>query len=216
MTNPQEREAAFIGKVTASATHELRNVLAIAKESAGLIEDVVSVSGQSGSPLTEKVMRAINRIRDQVERGSNLLTSLNRFAHSLDYAEDEIDMNDVAEQVSFLCQRKARQGRQSVKAEPGEEGVKLVTSPIHVQMALYAAVECCLEQLPEGGGVTIRTRSEGGRPSLEFEGVVEGSSVALAPTKTAAWPELAEVVADLGASVEPTEAGEGFRLVFSG
>ena len=34
-------EAAFLSEVTAGATHELRNVLAIIKESGGLIGDLV-------------------------------------------------------------------------------------------------------------------------------------------------------------------------------
>ena len=36
-------EAAFLSAMTASTTHEARNVLAIIKESAGLVEDLVQV-----------------------------------------------------------------------------------------------------------------------------------------------------------------------------
>ena len=51
MSTTENREAAFIGLITAGATHELRNVLAIVKESTGLIADIVD----SGVTLAERL-----------------------------------------------------------------------------------------------------------------------------------------------------------------
>ena len=216
MSTPDDREAAFIGKITASATHELRNVLAIVKESAGLIEDIVEVSDQRGSPNADKLMRAVGRIRDQVNRGADLITSLNRFAHSLDHAEEKVDLNQAVQEVSFLCRRRATQGRQFLEPQPGDEGLAVVLSHVRLQMALCAAVECCLEQLPEGATVTVHARRQYDQLSLEFNGVVADEAVPLAPTETTAWNQLAEVLDDLGAAVETTDATQGFRLVLSG
>lgn len=215
MSTTEEREAAFIGKIAAGATHELRNVLAIVKESAGLIADIVDSSDQRGPSKPDKLMRAVGRIEAQVKRGSELLTSLNRFAHSLDHAEDEIDLDEAAQQVSFLCQRVARQGRQHVQAQPGDRGLAVVVNLLRLQMALYAAVECCLEQLPEGGTLNLHPVRDGDRAALEFNAEVEGQAVSLAPTEAAAWSRLAAVLDDLGASVEKVEAAQGYRLILS-
>jgi C4-dicarboxylate-specific signal transduction histidine kinase len=216
MSMPGEREAAFIGKIMASATHELRNVLAIVKESAGLIEDIVEASEQSGTPTAERLMRAVGRIRDQVKRGADLITSLNKFAHSLDHAEEEVDLNQAVQQISFLCQRRASQSRQIVEPHPGDENLGIVLSHLRLQMAICAAVECCLEQLPEGGTVTVHARRQDGQLSLEFNGIVEGEAVPLAPTETASWNRLADVLDNLGAAVTTDDAAEGFRLVLEG
>jgi C4-dicarboxylate-specific signal transduction histidine kinase len=212
---PDEREAAFIGKITASATHELRNVLAIVKESAGLIEDIVEASGQHGSPNADRLMRAVSRIRDQVKRGADLITSLNGFAHSLDHAEEEVDLNQAVQQVSFLCQRRANQKRQFVEPHPGDEDLGVVLSHLRLQMAICAAVECCLEQLPERATVTVHACWQNGQPSLEFNGAVAGEAVSLTPTETASWNRLAEILDNLGAAVETADGGQGFRLVLS-
>lgn len=216
MSTPRDREAAFIGKTTASATHELRNVLAIVKESAGLIEDIIDSSDQRGSPNADRLTRAVGRIRDQVKRGADIITGLNRFAHSLDHSEEEIDLNQAVQQVSFLCQRGARQGRQFVVAQPGDENLTVVLSSLRLQMALCAAVECCLEQLPEGATVTVHAGRQNDQPSLEFNGEVAGEAISLSPTETAAWNRLAEVLDNLGASVEKVDAAQGFRLILSG
>jgi C4-dicarboxylate-specific signal transduction histidine kinase len=215
MSTTEDREAAFIGGITAGATHELRNVLAIVKESAGLIADIVDTSSQPGPPRPDRLRRAVSRIEAQVKRGSELLTSLNRFAHSLDHAEDQIELREAAERISSLCQRAARRGRHQVEARPGDEGLVVVVNLLRLQMALYSAVECCLEQLPEGGTVSLNPVRHGERPSLEFSGEVGGKAVSLAQTEAAAWGRLAAVLADLGASVERVEASQGFRLVLS-
>ncbi len=217
MSTPDNTEAAFIGKVTASATHELRNVLAIIKESAGLIEDiVVSSDEQLESPNSDRLMRAVGRIRDQVARGADLLTSLNQFAHSPDHAEDHIELNQAIQQVSFLCQRKARQGRQFVQGQPADSSLTVVLNSLGLQMALCAAVECCLEQLPEGATVTVRPFRHKDTPSLGFTAEVEGEPVKLVPTEASGWARLAEVLDSLGASVDEEDAAPGFRIVLSG
>jgi len=215
MSTTEDREAAFIGRITAGATHELRNVLAIVKESAGLIADVVDSSDQLGAKRADRLSRAVGRIEAQVRRGSELLTSLNRFAHSLDHAEDEIDLDEATQQVSFLCQRVARQGKHQVEAQPGDAGLTVVVNLLRLQMALCTAVECCLEDLPAGGTLRLRPVRHGDRPSVEYSGEAGEEAVPLAPTEAAAWSRLAAVLENLGASVEKVEAAQGFRLILS-
>ncbi len=77
-----QRETAFMGRVTAGVTHELKNVLAIIKESAGLIEDILALNKDLAGPHQEKVVRVLSNIRQQVDRGVDLSSRLNAFAHS--------------------------------------------------------------------------------------------------------------------------------------
>ena len=161
-------------------------------------------------------MRAVGRIRDQVGRGADLITSLNRFAHSLDHAEEEVNLNQAAQQVSFLCRRRARQGKQSVEAQLGDEDLALVVSPLRLQMALCAAVECCLKQLPEGATVTVHARQQNDQLSLVFNGVVAGQAAPISLVEAEACNRLAEVLETLGASVEEVDATQGFRVILSG
>jgi signal transduction histidine kinase len=214
MSTPDDRDAAFIGKITASATHELRNVLAIVKESAGLIEDIVESSDQRGSPHADRLMRAVGRIREQVNRGADLITSLNKFAHSLDHDEEKIDLNQAVQQVSFLCQRGARQRRQFVEGQIIDRDLAVYLSYLRLQMAICATVECCLEQLPEGAKVTVQP-GQGDPPSLEFLAEVGSDQVSLALTEAAAWTRLQEVLDELGASIEKADEAQGFRLILS-
>jgi hypothetical protein len=79
-------------------------------------------------------------------------------------------------------------------------------------MSLFTAVECCLEQLPEGSTVSISTDRRDGRPSVEFTG--QGGDEAMLPTPTEAmdWGQLVELADGLGASVEVVESAYGLRI----
>jgi C4-dicarboxylate-specific signal transduction histidine kinase len=211
----ENREAAFIARITASTTHEIRNVLAIVKESAGLIEDMVRAFDERRPLDREKLIRAVGRIDAQIGRGAEVLSNLNRLAHSLDQAQSRVDLNQEVQRVAFLCQRFARQGRHSVEVRPGDRELPVVVNALQLQMALFTAVECCLDQLPEPGTVTIHPGRQGDRPAVEFVGEVGEKVVAGPPTDAAGWGKLAELLDSLGASVEATDTACRFSVLLT-
>jgi hypothetical protein len=65
----RDLEMAFLGKITASMTHEISNTLAIIQESAGLLSDLINLSKEGSFPHKEKFQRVLGNINDQVRRG---------------------------------------------------------------------------------------------------------------------------------------------------
>ncbi|MBW1975736.1 MAG: hypothetical protein JRI45_09200 [Deltaproteobacteria bacterium] len=98
------RESAFIGKLTAGATHELRNVLAIIGESAGLVEDILQFKG-----AYEKFSSKFVLIKEQISRGQAILSALNRYAHSTDFPIQSLDVRQSLQDMAVLSQRFLRQ-----------------------------------------------------------------------------------------------------------
>jgi C4-dicarboxylate-specific signal transduction histidine kinase len=212
MTAPEDREAAFVAQVTAGTTHEIRNILAIVKESAGLIEDLIDAFNRRGSLDQDKLMRSLGRIDAQVARGTELLSNLSRFAHSLDDDQDAIDVTSEIQQVASLCQFRARGGRHLLQVQTGGQNLTVLVNPFRFQMSLFAAVECCLEQLPEGSTVSIGTDRKDGRPTVEFTGPGGDEAMLPTPTEATGWSRLVELADELGASVEAVESAYGFRI----
>jgi signal transduction histidine kinase len=162
------KEAAFMGKITAGVTHELKNVLAIIRESAGLMQDLLALSGDPSFPLRDKFSKVLSNIGDQVVRGVDLTGRLNAFAHLPDETTAGLDLNDVAEQVVRLSQRFARLRGISVGVQPQERSVIIVTSPLKIQMLLFQCVETLVNVSESGYTITIRPRQE-----AEGEAIVE-------------------------------------------
>ena len=115
MNNGDLSEIAFMGKITAGVTHEMKNVLAIIRESAGLMEDLLSVAKDDSFPAREKFLKILSGIDDQVTRGVGLANALNQFAHGPDQPLATVDMNGLIDQLVFLCQRFALSKRLHLK-----------------------------------------------------------------------------------------------------
>ena len=204
MTGHENREAAFIAKITASTTHEIRNVLAIIKESAGLIGDLVHASSEARPLNQDRVIRAIDRVDAQITRGADLLTNLNRFAHSLDHVTEQVDLNLEADQVAPLCERFARQKGHTVEVEHGADGLSVELNALYLHMAFCSAVDCCLEGMDEPGTVWMRTGKAGEVVSVEFTGEVGDAPAPSPPSAATNWGILEGLVQELGATVEPS------------
>ena len=60
MVETDLREVAFLGRITAAFTHEMKNVLAIIKESAGLMEDLLALSQEAAFPHRDRFARCLS------------------------------------------------------------------------------------------------------------------------------------------------------------
>ena len=215
MRSSRSPEAAFLATMTASATHEVRNVLAIVKESAGLIEDMVHIFNKRGTLDHEKVCRAVDRIDTQVKRGADLLTHLNRLAHTLDQEVGEVELNKEVEQIVYLSQRFARKkGHRVVAGEPPTQVFATVRG-LRLHMVLFSAMEVCLDQLPDGASITVEVREgHGGSvgPEVEFRGASGDESRVEPPGESEGWAYLEEQASAIGARVARCEEGFGIRI----
>jgi nitrogen fixation/metabolism regulation signal transduction histidine kinase len=155
MKKKENNEVAFFGKITAGITHEINNVLAIIKESTGLMEDLMSLSKEAHFPYQEKFQKALSRIKDQVDRGTNLTGILNKFAHSSDKTIAEVDLHELTEQVVALSQRFARLQCVTLAHNPSDQPLTVVTQPVQLQMAIFTAIQCCLDVIESGGAIKL-------------------------------------------------------------
>ena len=95
----------FFGEMSASISHEIKNVLAIVNENAGLLADLVQMS-EKGIPLDpRRLCRVAASIARQVDRGDRIVRDMNRFAHSADMPRESVDLAEV---VAFMPELAAR------------------------------------------------------------------------------------------------------------
>ena len=199
----REQDLAFLGKITASMTHELNNVLGIIRESAGLMEDFLAFGSQDSFPHREKFLKSIAGIQGQVRRGVELITRLNRFAHSMDEPRGAVEVNELLEQTAFLMQRFARNRGVQLKVHPAADGPAVATDPFHLQMVLAAMIEYFLERAEKGQVVALIPRRQAQGVWIQVQPQSEGAAPeGEAPlSREGPLPEkfagLAEVLADL-------------------
>jgi C4-dicarboxylate-specific signal transduction histidine kinase len=101
----QKGGLAFFGRMCASISHEIKNCLAVINEQNGLHEDLLMLQKQGRELPPERIERINKTIGAQVQRMDSIIKRLNRFAHSPDNVEEQIDLGEMCAYVAELCKR---------------------------------------------------------------------------------------------------------------
>ncbi len=220
MTELQGKDVEFFGKITASMTHEFKNVLAIIKESAGLMEDITKIAPLSDSRHQEKLDNALKTIKNQLNRGMELSTVFNRFAHAPDKSIAEVNLHQLAGQVVKLSERFARLKRIRLEVAPesqSDTSLNVTGSLVWLQMAVYLAIECGLNSLPAESVITLTSESHEGKKCIRVQCTGEASDpaqLAEAFKDNSSWVELEKAMQALGGIAGWLDNAPGVRLIF--
>jgi signal transduction histidine kinase len=211
----------FMGKITAGVTHEIKNVLAIIKESAGLLEDLLFLAKDNAPLPREKLQRTLNRIAEQVTRGVDLSTKLNAFAHSSDEISASVEINQAVSQAAHLCKRFARLKEITVEVKPAEKNSTITTDPLLLQMLLFQCMDLLMHLTGPGSTIELRTADSPKGKCVEIAALPGESSVRVTPEKaqSAAGPLLNAVhrtASALEIQVETEDSPLRVRVCFPG
>ena len=151
----------FFGKMSASISHEMKNVMAIINENAGLLEDL-TVMAEKGMPIDPQRLRTqASRIMKQIRRGDDIIKGMNRFAHSVDEPWRQVELNDTWAQV--------------------QQALSSLPLPQRVVVVLYYINDLSLQEIsdileiPVG---TVKSRLHYGRQALkEHLALLSGESM---------------------------------------
>ncbi|MEW6112623.1 MAG: hypothetical protein AB1664_10885 [Thermodesulfobacteriota bacterium] len=217
MAPMEKREAAFMGRITANATHEMKNVLAIIKEYVGLIQDILARLDKDSIPSSEKMSRSLESIRDQVQRGVDLTEYLNRFAHSPDETIGTFELNLTVSQIVYLSRRLAKLKEISLEAAQQNQTITIVSDPLKAQMLIFECIDVLLDVLESGATMRLKAlQLDPGTAAVEFS-TDKISAEARQRLKDASgapqWSSLEELAGTLGGSVQSGREEALMRLV---
>ncbi|MCF8062318.1 MAG: sensor histidine kinase [Deltaproteobacteria bacterium] len=204
----------FFGKVTASVTHEIKNALAVIRENAGLMEDLISMGERKGGLDPARIQALAGKIGKQAMKADGIVQNMNRFAHSMDEPVAELDLGDTLRLLAALSGRIAAMHGVVFETRVPDAPVRLKTNPFFMETLLWGCLEFAmvaagpekrlalvLEEVETGA----RIRVTGVRVAEEVEGPefpperhndlhrVLGAEVRLAPSRDEIIIELPKV-----------------------
>jgi C4-dicarboxylate-specific signal transduction histidine kinase len=166
----RENGMAFFGAIVASVSHELNNVISIAYQNAGLLDDLL-VGAKRGKPIpNERLEQIATTIETQTERGTGIIKHLNRFAHTVDEACVEFDVNDVVRNLTALMRRFALLRNADLKTDIPDERISYVGSPFDLQQVIFLAVRQLLVAVQEDDTILISIHKVGSGIMLRLVG----------------------------------------------
>ncbi len=147
----------FFGKMTASISHEIKNVLAIINENAGMLEDFTLMEKQ-GVPLNpEKIGNASKRIQKQIQRADGIIKKMNTFAHTIDKPVTSINIDEIVSLVVALSDRFASNKGIKLESQPSEKRITIQTHPFYLQNIICQCLDLAMDAAGEQKKVILRT-----------------------------------------------------------
>jgi nitrogen-specific signal transduction histidine kinase len=150
----------FVGIILASFTHELRNHLAVVKETSGLQQDMISLD-QTVKDMPGLVQTLLT-IDAQVDNALQLIGFLNRFAHRMDSEAAYYNVAEVLDELMVLVSRLARQRLVTIETDFDAEIPPVVGDPANLQMLVFFLLDEKMRNLPRESSIGIRIRAAHG------------------------------------------------------
>lgn len=155
-----------IGRLVNSATHDLRNVLAVIRESTGLIQDILqqahkgSGAGALGTcpplPRPDRLRQALQSVQEQVSHGAELAEAMGYLGQCAEYRDEGAIPCDLTRITRDFCVMATRRGKAcalELQCPPTAEPILSPVAPLEVFRALLNVFDVCVSV---GGGVRVR------------------------------------------------------------
>jgi signal transduction histidine kinase len=196
----------FQGRITASVSHELNNVLATISETAGLIDDLTELAGSGRSLEQAELRRCATTIVEEVKRGFQVVKNLNRFAHSADEPVAEVGLGELVVLVSGLAGYLSYSSSVDVQGAR-DPGPRLTTRPLLLENLVYRGMIHAFRQVgPEGSiGLSTGETADGGRVVISGLGPGGASSFL--------GDEVARIADALGGEVSSGADGDELHIL---
>lgn len=172
-----EQELRYFGKVTASVSHELKNVLAILNEHAGLLQDFTTMAEQGRALDVERIRRLSATMLGQIGRGDAIVKRMNRFAHSADQGRASVDLGGLATLVVEMFGRTAVIRGVTVELKGPEVAVNIRTNPFALETLLGGLLDRLTTSVPGIATLNIDLQAQGTAAQVRMPGLAAHAGV---------------------------------------
>lgn len=148
----------FFGKISAAVSHDLKNVLAIINEKAGLLEDFCLMA-QRGKPIDPERIDAVTaQVKGQVRRADKIIREFNRFAHTTDHPVASVDLNACIANLVQLAQRLIAGLAVRVAVQPNPGPVMVNTRPLLAQALIWSGIQWAVGHCADNREISVAAR----------------------------------------------------------
>ncbi len=164
-------ELQFFGKMTASISHEIKNVMAIINESAGLLEDY-TLMAEKGMPIKPDRLKTVSdRVTAQIGRANTITRNLNSLAHSVDEFQKSIGIKETLDLALGLCGRFADMRGVKLDFQPPADFPTVITSPFHFLNLIWQILDSAMDAADRDKTIHLSCETGPDSVSIEFKGM---------------------------------------------
>ena len=159
--NFPEKEIEFFGKITASVSHELNNVLSIINEYSGLLGDLLAACGENKPVEAEKIISITKNIGEQTKREKEIINLLNRFSHNVDSPVANFTLNELLSDIIRLTKRFASLKRIELRLSLCPQEIRMISNPFRIQHAVFLLLSVLIDSYTDAAFIeTVLEKTE--------------------------------------------------------
>jgi len=157
-------KARFMGRMAATVSHDLCNVLATIQQASGLLGDYLALARRESLKsvglrpkfkYNDKFEEIICQVLTQVNRGQDMCDQLSRLAHSSDEGQDGADLALAAELLVKLSGRVAKKHKVKFLVMPAPMRCKAKATLVEVLTAMETALTGIAWECREQGEIVL-------------------------------------------------------------
>lgn len=161
----------LFGTISASISHEIKNVLAILNENTGLLEDLILLT-EKGAPLNiERFKSLAISMKKQIDRGDTIAKNMNQFAHSVDETFDTIDLGEMIKLVVALSRRIADMKSVAIEIRPPSGMIHLTTRPFDLEILIWRCLNIAMANVGTDKMIRIHMEETEKEVTILFSGI---------------------------------------------
>ncbi len=147
---------ASLGTLAAGVAHEINNPLAIIKESAGWIKQILKKEELAEIPRRHDLDMALNKIEKGVERAKRITLQLLGFARKSDSVLAEVNLKQLADEAVQLVKREAADKGIEIVQEMDILENTIWSDPYQLRQVMLNLLTNAIHATGSGGNITIR------------------------------------------------------------
>lgn len=155
----RSEKLASLGLLVAGVAHEINNPLAIVKEKAGLMKDLIEF-GDNEFVYRKKFLDIVASIYTSVDRARVITHRLLGFSKRVDVKIESLQLNHLIEEVLEFLEKEALYRNISLKLEFSPDLRPLLSERGQLQQVFLNIIKNAFEAVKDGGTITIATRSK--------------------------------------------------------
>jgi signal transduction histidine kinase len=165
---------ASLGTLATGVAHEINNPLAIIREAAGWMGQILEKDEMASMPRKSDFKRALGKIDDSVERARKITHQLLGFVQKTDAAVARVDINMLMDESAHLVEREAANKGITITTEKDEGLGPIYSDPYQIRQVLLNLITNAVHATPDGGTITLGSEMRGGNVVMTIADTGEG------------------------------------------
>lgn len=153
----QSSKMAALGKLAAGVAHEVNNPLAVIREKAGWMRDLLEEEDVKGSANFQEFEDAVNKIEQHVERAGNVVHRMLGFARRMEPVCNDLFINDVIKQTAAFLDNEVKFRNIEMVWKLAPDLPTIQSDASQIQQVILNLFNNAIDAIGRNGHITVTT-----------------------------------------------------------